>query len=165
MRFLATFCLCTVVIAAAIAADGRFENSTLALNFPSTVTLNESDFDYVPEVTYRFNIDGAPVLIGLQNDLQSNRQQLLDSTKDNVLRYLDNASTSTLSTYGSLQRCQGLNITGTSKHPKFTGQVTVYLVTFTNGNKTVLLIGISPTNDKRFSDALSTMSNSIKLKN
>ena len=164
MRFITSFFLYLIVIATAMAADGHFENSTLALKFPSTVTLNETDFDYVPEVTYRFSIDGAPVLIGFQNDLQGNRQQLLDNAKDNVIRYLDNASTAPLTTYGSLQRCQGLKITGTSKHPKFTGLMTVYLVSFTNGTKTVMLIGIAPANDKRFSDALNTMSNSIKLK-
>jgi len=31
-------------------------------------------------------------------------------------------------------------------------------------NKTVMLIGIAPTSDKRFGNALSIMSNSIKLK-
>ena len=156
-------CLFTLVSLTA-AENGAFENSTLSLSYPASVTLDTADFSYMPENNYRFVIDGAPVLIGLQNDLEANRKKMLEQAKNNVTRYLDNARESTLTTYGSLQRCDGLKLSGTAKHPKFSGPITVYLVTFTNGQKSVLLIAIEPESDTRFRDALQVMSKSIKLK-
>ncbi len=147
------------------ADEGRFENSSFSLTIPSGVTLNDADFDYFPDVSYKFLINGTPVVIGLQNDLASNRQQLLDRAVSNISRYLDNPTSSDFSTYGSLSRCQGRKMTGVSKHPKYSGEISVYIISFVAGPKTVLLIAIDVMGDKRFAEAIGVMKNSIKLKN
>jgi hypothetical protein len=153
------------LVLSATAADKTFENSVLTFSYPDSASLNELDFDFMPEVSWKVLIDGKAALIGLQRDDETSQQQLLDRTKENITRQLDGASVSDLSTWGSLQRCKGITAKGRSKNPAYAGDVTVHAVTFTSGKKTVLLVAINPTSDARFAAVLNTARQSVKLKN
>jgi hypothetical protein len=163
MRLLALLILNLLILLQA--AEQTFENSILSFRYPDVAALNESDFDFVPEVSWRLAIDGKPLLIGLQADDESSQQMLLDRAKSNIMRHLDGGTTSDLSTFGAIQRCKGFSAKGTSRHPQFQGAVTVYALSFTSGKKIVLLIAINPDSDKRFEQAIGVIRNSVKLKN
>ena len=149
----------------ALGADGSFENSILTLNLPSGVTVNEYDFDFIPESSWKLMLDGRPVVVALQRDDETNSQQsLLDRVKSNVLRQVPGGNTSDLSTWGNLQRCKGIQISGKSSHPSYPGDVTVYAVSFTSGKKVVVLVAIEQKNDPRSATAIAAIRQSLKLK-
>jgi hypothetical protein len=154
-----------LLAACAFGAEGAFENSILTLRMPDGVTLNESDFDFVPEVSWKLLLDGRAVVIGLQRDDETSQQALLDRIQANILRQVDKGSASDLSTFGNLQRCKGVEVSGRSRNPAYPGDVTVYAVTFQSGKKTVALIAIDQQNDPRFRAAIATIRQSLKLKN
>ncbi len=162
MRILVLF---LSLILSAPAADKSFENSVLTFNYPDLAALNDLDFDFMPEVSWKLTIDGKAALIGLQRDDETSQQQLLDRASETIKRQLDGATSSDLSTWGSLQRCKGITVKGKSKNPAYEGEVTVNAVTFTSGKKTVLLVAINPTKDPRFADVLNLARQSVKLKN
>lgn len=147
------------------AADKTFENSVLTFRYPDAAALNELDFDFMPEVSWKVTIDGKPAIIGLQRDDETSQQMLLDRAQANILRQLAGGTTSTFSTYGAIERCKGISVTGKSKNPHYYGEVTVYALTFTSGKKTVLLVAINATKDPRFAALLTAVRQSVKLKN
>lgn len=149
----------------ALGADGSFENSILTLSLPSGVTVNESDFDFMPEGSWKLMLDGRPVVIALQRDDETSQQVLLDRVKGNVMRQVTGGNTSDLSTWGNLQRCKGIEVSGKSNHPSYPGNVTVYAVSFTSGKKTVVLVAIDQQSDPRFRAAITAVRQSLKLKN
>lgn len=149
----------------ALGADGTFENSVLTLNLPSGVTVNETDFDFIPESSWKLMLDGRPVVIALQRDDETSQQALLDRVKANILRQVPGGSTSDLSTWGNLQRCKGIEVSGKSNHPSYPGDVTVYAVAFTSGKKNVVLVAIEQKSDPRFRAAIAAIKQSLKLKN
>jgi hypothetical protein len=149
----------------AFGADGSFDNSILTLRLPDGVTVNESDFDYMPEVSWKLMLDGRPVVIAMQRDDETSQQALLDRVKANVLRQVTDGTTSDLSTWGNLERCKGISVSGKSKHPSYPGDVSVYAVSFTSGKKTVVMVAIEQKSDPRFRTAISAIKQSLKLKN
>lgn len=155
------FCLTLTVTA----ADKTFENSVLTFRYPDSASLNELDFDFMPEVSWKLLVDGKPALIGLQRDDETSQQLLLDRASETIKRHLDGASSSDLTTWGSLQRCKGITVKGQSKNPAYAGELTVHAVTFTSGKKTILLVAINPTQDPRFAAVLNTARQSVALKN
>ncbi len=149
----------------AFSADGSFDNSILTLRLPDGVTVNESDFDYLPETSWKLMLDGRPVVIAMQRDDETSQQALLDRVKGNVLRQVTGGTISDLSTWGNLERCKGISVSGNSKHPSYPGEVTVYAVSFTSGKKIVVLVAIEQKSDPRFRAALTDIRQSLKLKN
>ena len=161
-----TFVLLLCLTLGATAADKTFENSALTFRYPDTASLNELDFDFMPEVNWKLMIDGKAALICQQQDDETTSQQkMLDWAKAAVLRHLDNGSTTDLSTFGALDRCKGVTVKGKSKNPSYEGDVTVHAVSFTSGKKTVLILTIVTEKDPRFSAVLNTVRQSVKLKN
>ena len=147
------------------AADKTFENSVLSFRYPDSAALNELDFDYMPEVSWKILIDGKTAIIGMQRDDETSQQQLLDRASETIKRHLDGGSSSSLNTFGALERCKGITVKGPSKNPNYEGEVAVHAVTFTSGKRTVLLIAIVPTKDARFAEVLNAVRGSVKLKN
>src|ERR1043165_119010 len=142
----------------ATAADNTFENSALSFRYPDNASLNELDFDFMPEVAWKLLIDGKAALICQQQDDETTSQQKqLDWAKAAILRHLDGGTTTDLSTFGALERCKGMTVKGRSKNPSYPGDVTVHAVTFTSGKKTVLIVAIVPENDPRFAAVLKTV--------
>ena len=149
----------------ALGADGSFENSVLTMRLPDGVTVNEMDFDFVPELSWKLMLDGRPVVIAMQRDDETSQQALLDRVKDNVLRQVTGGTTSDLSTWGNLSRCKGIEVSGKSNNPSYPGDVTVYAVSFTSGKKIVVLVAIDQKSDPRFRTAITSVRQSLKLKN
>ena len=160
-----TLVLVLAMTISAVAADKTFENSVLSFRYPDSATLNELDFDYMPEISWKLMIDGKAAIIGMQRDDETSQQQLLDSASATIKRHLDGGSASDLTTFGALQRCKGITVKGPSKNPNYQGEVAVHVVTFTSGKKTVLLVAIVPAGDARFTEVLTTVRGSVKLKN
>ena len=160
-----TLALLLGLIITVSAADKTFENSVLTFRYPDSASLNELDFDFMPEASWKLLIDGKAAIIGMQRDDETSQQQLLDRASETIKRHLDGGSASDLNTFGALQRCKGVTVKGPSKNPNYAGDVTVHAVTFTSGKKTVLLVAIVPAKDPRFAEVLNVVRGSVKLKN
>jgi hypothetical protein len=155
----------------AFGADTPWENSVLSLQMPEGVTINDSDFDYVPEASWKLMLDGRPVVIGMQRTDDSSQAQMLERVKANVLRHVTGGNTRDLSTWGNLERCKGIEVSGKSTHPSYPGDVTVYAVSFSSGRvvgtdkMSVVLVAIDQKSDPRFAAAIKAVRQSLKLKN
>lgn len=160
-----TFALLLGLILTVSAADKTFENSVLSFRYPDSAALNELDFDFMPEVSWKLMIEGKAAIIGMQRDDETSQQQLLDRASETIKRHLDGGSTSDLTTFGALQRCKGITVKGKSKNPNYAGEVTAHAVTFLSGKKTILLVAIVPASDPRFTEVLNVVRGSVKLKN